>query len=460
MIIKCKRCHENTFVFEFESKKMCRRCIRLVARGQPTKGKFKYGDNKLDHHKQRVQKVDMRVSGISKTRHTLRRTQSAMTLSEVSGSGSGQGMIEEPITVDDTAPYIPPSVMRLQCMTLFIPFDAGNNFYKTNAKKGTFQADFIPQRDNHFASTSAPTTSRALSSLNTSVYPGQQVFEARSTPMTPTQIEGSYDNIVLKHIMACTNSSEWKRVHAASPIDLHVQLSRLCPEVIFLSEELKDAPFPKVLQPCPELRYRKIGSIKDILGPDAGVDAKNEIAAYALVDEKFMSHVLYDAKVLFRQGVKHKEKWLCVQKISPEFQVHIDIAGVHLDAGYTGFTSDTKKQQALAAVGEFARQNDIDALLGDLNMDSFELNGGFFPNQFNFTTLADNTVKPTYTLSHSNTNSQNNYMGGLIANTDQVETEAMNLRGEDTVSLSRTLDGKFYSDHPAIMANYFKSFHG
>src|SRR5215217_6498297 len=255
---------------------------------------------------------------------------------------------------------------------------------------------------------------------------------------------------------SCTNTVEWKRLHAASPIDLHVQLSRLVPEVIFLSEELKDAPFPSMLQPCPELRYRKVGSIRALLDPQ--VDAKNEIAAYVLMDEKYITQVVYQARTLVRPGVKHDEKWLCVQKIVPEFRVYFEVAGVHLDAAYTGYSSPTKKQEALEEVGQFARENEVDALLGDLNMDSFELNGGFYPNRFSFKSFSDDTVKPVYTLSHSNTNAKNNYMGGLIANSAQVETEPMNLRGEDTVSLSRTLDGKFYSDHPAIMANYFKSF--
>ncbi|MCP3166393.1 hypothetical protein [Myxococcus qinghaiensis] len=457
MLIKCQRCHQNAFVFSFESRKVCRKCSALIAGRRPKQDEYKYQGNKLDHHKRRVGQATTRLTGISKGRHKLRRTQSALTTSDISeGIFETQMAIETPTVVDDTATYAPPNVLRMQCMTLFIPFDAGNNFYRNNAKQGTFQADFIPQRDNFFAPSSNPTASQALSSFNTKPYPGQQVFEAKSTPLDEDEILAGYNNIVLKHIMACTNTVEWKRLHAASPIDLHVQLSRLVPEVIFLSEELKDAPFPSMLQPCPELRYRKVGSIRALLDPQ--VDAKNEIAAYVLMDEKYITQVVYHARTLVRPGVKHDEKWLCVQKIVPEFRVYFEVAGVHLDAAYTGFSSPTKKQDALEEVGQFARENEVDALLGDLNMDSFELNGGFYPNRFSFKSFSDDTIKPVYTLSHSNTNAKNNYMGGLIANSAQVETESMNLRGEDTVSLSRTLDGKFYSDHPAIMANYFKSF--
>ncbi|MFY2558072.1 hypothetical protein ACN469_10610 [Corallococcus terminator] len=453
------RCHQVAFAFEFESKKVCRACTKLLAGKRAATGKFLYTGNTRDQHKRKVLQASTRLTGVTKGRHKLRRARSEPSSPDISGGIFEPAMeLEEPTVVDDTAPFIPPSILRMQCMTLFIPFDAGNNFYRNNAKQGTFEADFVPQGNNVFAPRSNLAAAQALSAFNTKPYPSHQPFEAQSTPMEEAEILAGYNNIVLKHIMACTNTVEWKRLHASKPIDVHAQLSRLVPEVIFLSEELKGAPFPSVLQPCAELKYRKIGGIRQLLDPQ--VDAKNEIAAYVLMDENFMTQVVYNARTLVRKGVKHDEKWLCVQKILPEFKVCFEVAGVHLDAGYTGFSSAPKKKEALEEVGQFAVDNEVDALLGDLNMDSFELNGGFFPSRFSFQLHADNTVKPVYTLSHSNTNAKNNYMGGLIANTDQVETEAMNLRGEDTVSLSRTLDGRFYSDHPAIMANYFKSFPG
>lgn len=461
MIITCMRCGHRAFVFMFESKRICRKCQVWVSRPHRDSKKFSYKTAQRDQHKRRVD----RASGGVRKKPLLKRSHSATT------RGPSDSIFDPSLpalppslemSLDDAQPFFTPNVLRLQCMVLFIPFDAGNNFFKQNANKGTYSADFIPSRGNMFAPFSQPQSSRSLASLNTKVYPGQKVFEARSTPMSPSDIQANYSKIVMKHIAACTNVREWKQVHASGVIDMHVQLSRLCPEVIFLSEELTDAPFPSELRPCPELTYRRIGSLKAML-PNETVDAKNEIAAYVLVDEKSITQVLYNARVLRRQGCKHGEKWLSVQKIVPEYRVYIEVAGVHLDAGYTGYTSDTKKQKALAEVGQFARENEIDALLGDLNMDSFELNGGFFPNAFGFKDYkvpgSDKVrVKPIYTLSHSNTNAKNNYMGGIIVNSEQVETEPMNLRGADTLSLSRTLDDEFYSDHPAILANYVKSF--
>ncbi|QSQ13297.1 hypothetical protein [Myxococcus landrumensis] len=468
MIITCMRCGHRAFVFMFESKRICRRCQVWVSKPHRDPKKFSYKDAQRDQHKRRVERAS---SGVRK-KPLLKRSYSVHSATTRGPSdslfeSSSEAALPPPpdMSLDDAQPFFTPNVLRLQCMVLFIPFDAGNNFYKSNAKQGTSSADFIPSSGNMFAPFSQPLSARPLASFNNKTYPGQKTFEARSTHMSPGDIQANYSRIVMKHIAACTNSREWKRVHASGAIDMHMQLSRLCPEVIFLSEELKDAPFPSELRPCPELTYRRIGSLKEML-PDVTVDVKNEIAAYVLVDEKSFTQVLYNARVLHRKGCNHGEKWLSVQKIVPEYRVYIEVAGVHLDAGYTKYTPATKKQEALAEVGQFARDNEVDALLGDLNMDSFELDGGFFPNAFSFkdyevpgSEKKKKVVKPVYTLSHSNTNAKNNYMGGIIVNSDQVETEPMNLRGDDTVSLSRTLDGEFYSDHPAILANYVKSFY-
>src|SRR5215217_8541568 len=193
MLIKCQRCHQNAFVFSFESKKVCRKCSALIAGRRPKQDEYKYQGNKLDHHKRRVGLATTRLTGVSKGRHKLRRSQSALTTSDISeGIFETQMAIETPTVVDDTATYAPPNVLRMQCMTLFIPFDAGNNFYRNNAKQGTFQADFVPQRDNFFAPSSNPTASQALSSFNTKPYPGHQVFEAKSTPLDEEEILAGY----------------------------------------------------------------------------------------------------------------------------------------------------------------------------------------------------------------------------------------------------------------------------
>ncbi|WP_342375972.1 hypothetical protein NVS55_32505 [Myxococcus stipitatus] len=470
MIITCMRCGHRAFVFMFESKRICRRCKTWVSRPHRDPNKFTYKDAQRDQHKRRVDRIHGGIGKKSHARPVFRRSHSASTrgpsdsLFEPSDAPTSAPSMD--LALDDAQPFITPNVMTLQCMVLFVPFDASNNFYRTNADNGTMSADFIPSRGNMFAPFSQPQSMKPLSRLNTKLYPGQKTFEASSSSMEPHDIQANYSKIVMKHIAACTNVREWKEVHASGVIDMHMRLTRLCPEVIFLSEELSDAPFPAELRPCPELTYRRIGSLKEML-PDVHVDAKNEISAYVLVDEKSITQVLYHARVLLRQGCKHEEKWLSIQKIVPEYRVYIEVAGVHLDAGYTSYTSDTKKQAALSEVGQFARENDVDALLGDLNMDSFELNGGFFPNAFSFknyevpgsSSEKKTLVKPVYTLSHSNTNAKNNYMGGLIVNSAQVETEPMNLQGAETLSLSRTLDGEFYSDHPAILANYVKSFY-
>ncbi|MFY2563487.1 hypothetical protein ACN469_38195 [Corallococcus terminator] len=479
MLIRCKRCNQKVFVFTFEDKNLCRNCLRAitVARNlapvdplkplEPRKPlPFKYSDAKRDHHRGKVEKskpgVNRDYSGISKKAAGTKRSHSDMgTHGTQERPKRVRAMDEEPspTAFDDTPSIVRPNTLRLQCMTLFIPFDAGKNIYKQNAGKGTFQADFIPRPDNVFSPFTQPTVQTPLSAFNTKVFPGQSLFEPKARAMTDKEIGDHYNEIVDKHIRACTDWKLWEAVHARREFTMHLQLSELCPEVIFLSEQLKDAPFPDMLQPCPQLKYRKIGSLKALLG-DKNVDHKNEIAAYVLKDEMSATQVLFDARALIRKSGKTKtEKWLTVQKIALP-NVYVEVAGVHLDADYTGHTSKAAKEKTLQEVGQFARDQGIDALLGDLNMDSFELSGGFFPNDYSFakTDGPSGTFNPKYTFSHSNSNSQNNYMGGMIVNLEQVETEPMHWLGHDTIALSRTLDGEFYSDHPAIMANYVKSF--
>ncbi|MFY1826047.1 hypothetical protein ACN47A_09050 [Myxococcus fulvus] len=457
MLIQCRRCHRKVFVFQFESKTLCKSCLTHVSKPNPIRKKPTYGNLKKAPHDARIQKTFKSMKQARRDQVRLRRTASGSLLSALLDPvRDSSPPPPQMMTLDDTASIPEPSVMTLQCMTLFIPFDAGKKFYKDNAKQGTFQGNLVPTGGFNFAPLQNVGGFQPLAAFNTKPYPFHQPLEKKSGFLDEADVLANYDAIVLKHIQEATNVLEWKRLHATRPYDLHKRLTQLVPEVIFLSEELKGAPFPNELRPCPELTYRRIGSIRTLLDPD--VDPKNEISAYVLRDEMFSSQVLYEARGLIRQGVNHPEKWLCVQKIVPEYRVYFEVAGVHLDAGYTGHTKEDKKHKALEEVAVFAHDNNVDVLLGDLNMDSFELGGGFFPNRFSFQEGSDGNIHATYTVSHSNTNAKNNYMGGIIVNQEQVDTESINILGEDTRSLSRTLGDSFYSDHPAIMANYVKSF--
>lgn len=346
---------------------------------------------------------------------------------------------------------------RIQCMVLFIPFDAGNNFYHQNAKKGTYTADLVPLSNGHFASPSNLDKEYTVTQLNDKPYPGQQAYEdLRPAGMAARTIQTKYNEIVDSQIKACNQVRAWKDLDRNSKLWI-TEVTKLVPEIIFLSEELKEAPFPTELRPCGQLTYKKIASIKEILYGTT-VDAKNEIAAYVLQDPIHPPIFKYEKSVLTRKGTKdtHYEKWLCVQKIDPRDGTALKVAGVHLDSGYTNHLAQ-KGKESLTTVGKFGRENGVDALLGDLNMDTFELAGGFFPKDYSFIMLSDNIVKPVYTFSHSNVNSMRNYMGGMIINTDEVEIEPMGLTGQGALSTSRTLGGEYFSDHPALLANYVRS---
>ncbi|AKF87178.1 hypothetical protein MFUL124B02_38910 [Myxococcus fulvus 124B02] len=436
---------------------------------------FKYSDATGDHHARKVEKakvpgVNRDYSGISKKLGSSKRAHSDVGSQVALGRPQlvrAKGQEPMPQTVDDMRleaqpSIVQPNLMQLQCMTLFIPFDAGNNFYKQNAKKGTFQTDLVPRQDNKFSPFGQLDVQRPIREFNNKLLPGQSPFERKAVAKTDSDIGDQYNEIVNKHILECTDVNAWKAVHARHEFTRHQQLTQLVPEVIFLSEELVHAPFPDVLQPCPQLKYRKIGSIKDLAS--TRVDPKNEIAAYVLHDDMVATRTIYNVRLLIRpssleKGHQKYEKWLCVQKIAFP-HVYIEVAGVHLDANYTKHTAKDDKEQTLEEVGQFARDNGIDALLGDLNMDSFELRGGFFPNRYSFaqTGSSSGSIKPVYTVSHSSSDAKKNYMGGMIVNLDQVQTEPMHWLGHDMIALSRTLDDEFYSDHPAIMANYVKTF--
>jgi hypothetical protein len=438
--MRCRRCDKLIPNHgALDGPKLCMTCRAALARSNyPSNPTFSYAKAINSHHKKQVVGAQQRLQ----RQKTIQVTREKPVTPQILRSSSTS--IQRPVT----------NILQLQCIVLFVPFDAGNNFYYKNADNGTFQADFIPSTKNTLSPFGSPGTSCTFPSLNNKAYPGHTVFEQPGDAMPDTEIAKKYSAIVWKHIQSCTHVRELDLL-PVNPIERHLRLLQIVPEIIFFSEELKDAPFPLELKPHDRLTYRKIGSIKAGV---SGLDAKNEISAYVLKDESFTIPILYDTKVLTREGCNHQEKWLTVQKILPEYRVYLEVAGVHLDAGYTGYVSSNKKELALADVGQFALDNRVDALLGDLNMDSCELKGGLFANHMGFKEGTDGKIVPVWTLSHSNTNAKNNYMGGMIVNAEQVTTEIMNLHGEETKALSRTLDDEFYSDHPAIVANYVKSF--
>ncbi|MCP3060382.1 hypothetical protein LXT21_16505 [Myxococcus sp. K38C18041901] len=463
---------------------VCDGCSKVLSQAVSAPGGFTYRGTVVHHHQQFVHQARHQQVG-SNAKVQRYYSEGARPTGAVDRDSKAFA------TRDDLAKPQPPVVLQIQCMVLFIPFDAGKNFYKKSGAKGTLHADLVPSKGNHFAPLADLTASKALSQYNNAKLPNATAFEkpvvaSTATAATPAaaaptgaaaaaassssgsaaaaprlllmaELAHRYSDIVREHIIKSTDVDVWMKIHLKGGANMRSELVRFCPEIIFLSEEPTDAPFPDALNPFPQLAYRKIGSLKELLRGTMSVDCKNEIAVYALEDAGATGPSIYSVGHLLRQGVKHQEKWLCVTKRARDFPGAITIAGVHLDSGYTGKVAAAAKEGALETVGKFAQTRGVDALLGDLNMDSAELHGGFFPNHLAFmVNPTDGAIYPVYQVSHSNSSDTKNYMGGLIVDKSRVGLLPLNLRGQWAMSLSRTIDNAYYSDHPAIIIHYVK----
>lgn len=214
------------------------------------------------------------------------------------------------------------------------------------------------------------------------------------------------------------------------------------PEVIVLSERL--LAWPEQLDVI-DNRYIKCFVL--------GQGNLQDMAAYVLESARhcygFEVHKR-DAKF---SGKKFTETWLVVKKItvSPAFSV----ACVHLSSKYTGCRTE-KMSPIMQEVLDFAREIGIHAIVGDCNMNTYGLHGGFFPVSNEFVQEGSSLALKT-SVATSSGGGDKAYMGGIICDSRVSFRSTLTTFGNCAVPpwfFGSTFFDRVYSDHHSLYCNY------
>lgn len=224
------------------------------------------------------------------------------------------------------------------------------------------------------------------------------------------------------------------------------------PEVIVLSERLLDWP------DCLEVLQKKY--VQCFVLDEMNLQ---DMSAYVLESEVRS----YQFQIIRRAGKfsSHNfvEKWLIVKKITvtPAFTV----ACVHLSSKYTSCTTQ-KMSPVMWEVIQFARKNGVHAIVGDFNMNTYGLHGGFFPVSNDFVSQGDSdSLSLKTTVATSSGGGDKAYMGGLICESKVCFRSTLTTFGNCAIppwfsqiaqsfKHKTDFDDRVFSDHHSLYCNY------
>lgn len=329
-------------------------------------------------------------------------------------------------------------VENISCLTLFVPFEAAIQHYKRTSAKGTTQKSLVTNSSGNYFDLSSAKTSGFKSEFEVAVekqkaFDDAEMTEAPSTYIDKDQMAAQYHDIIAEHL------NEFRH--------------GMLPEIFFLSEQIKGQLFPDSFDFSSTLKakYEKIGSTEESILP------VNQISAYALKNTEYVYTVRNITRNVVFKTDNPTEHWVCVTKSRTDNKsICFTIAGVHLTSKYTSVSSSMDVSTILTDVGNFAAKNQIDALMGDFNLNTTSTSGGNFINSADIQLVFGNYAR-TVKISRSSSNNEASYMGGMIIN-PKVICPPIGLTFTATRMLGRTVNGEFYSDHQAIVGNYLKNY--
>jgi len=355
--------------------------------------------------------------------------------------------------------------MSISISVLFIPFDAAVQHKTRNATRGVEGQRVVP----------GPSMPLRYGDTTNPVRTERVPVEPKGVPMTNAE-HAPFSTIVSDACKQAVYARLATSVHpylgtpayndkSAELFKQRMQrrLPSRCPHLIFLSEEPKGVPFEDAVIVTLDgvgVTYQRIGV--------AGSLPVQRIAAYSRSGQAGQWHAQWETKTY--QG--STENILVASYVfgNESFK----IAAVHLTAKNTAATPGTPKHdRILSELRQFCQTHGISAAIGDFNADVRDYGGGTvgalpdstkFRNRVQCATcgaaewsngackqcngeLARAHNEPEWIEQYSNSVNTAHYMGLVTFGTGVA------LQEWQALSLQRSLDGAYFSDHPPIYAD-------
>jgi hypothetical protein len=131
------------------------------------------------------------------------------------------------------------------------------------------------------------------------------------------------------------------------------------------------------------------------------------------------------------------------------------VAGVHLTSKNTSANSSALKLQ-LDNLQKFCEENEVDLAIGDFNMNMNQYSGSTgarFGSSVFVAQSAASPVNVSYHEQFTNSSNDKHFMGYYIANPQKTFLEGVGLVSLHGLSLSRSVGGRYFSDHAPIYVN-------
>jgi hypothetical protein len=214
------------------------------------------------------------------------------------------------------------------------------------------------------------------------------------------------------------------------------------PEVIVLSEQLFDE-FPERLSILGKfyLRAKTLGTQSNL----------QNMAAYVLTTA-WDCYRFDSIKRADRFKKEFEETWLLVMKGA------FKMACVHLSSNYTSAKS-TDVDTIFESLLEFANKEDVHAILGDFNLNTFGVHGGVFPISGGFETESTGMGYQSKFATSSGSGDRL-YMGGMICDPRVFLRTTLTSLGSLAVppwftrSKNTQFQDRVFSDHHSLYGNY------
>lgn len=155
----------------------------------------------------------------------------------------------------------------------------------------------------------------------------------------------------------------------------------------------------------------------------------------------------------------HVETWGIVTHttlVGSSQRSSVSIACVHLTSKFTDISSSSDTERQLHSVFSFARDREVDAVIGDLNLNTYGQLGGTIPLSQAFEYDGSNKLGLQSTFTASSGSGEKAYIGGLdITGAIGVES-TLTTSGESLIPPAAELGNEqvLFSDHHGIYKNF------
>lgn len=155
----------------------------------------------------------------------------------------------------------------------------------------------------------------------------------------------------------------------------------------------------------------------------------------------------------------HIETWGIVTHtsfVSHGRQSSVSIACVHLTSKFTDITSSLDTERQLTTVFDFAARQEVDAVIGDFNLNTYGQLGGTIPLSQSFEYDASSQLGFQSKFSATSGSGEKAYIGGLDVTKAIGVESTLTTSGETLIPPAAELTGKqvLFSDHHGIYKNF------